>query len=82
MKFLSIYPAIILFASGLWKPRLLNRVMVVLSLIFPLIGVPAPANAVAATLRALCMIPLLVCGALLLGRWTESRDFVRQRVDF
>jgi hypothetical protein len=39
-----------------------------LSLVFPLIGVLAPVSAVAATLRILWMIPLLVCGALLLCR--------------
>lgn len=68
VKFLSVYPAVALFASGLWEPRLLNRVMVVLSLIFPLIGVLAMVSAVAAALRVLWMIPLLVCGALLLWR--------------
>ena len=28
------------------------------------------------------MIPLLGCGALLLGRRAESRDLIRQGVDF
>ncbi|HID62792.1 MAG TPA: hypothetical protein EYP49_08670 [Anaerolineae bacterium] len=73
VKFLSVYLAIALFASGLWEPKPLNRVMVVLSLIFPLIGGLAPISAVAATLRVLWMIPLLVCGALLL--WRRAVDF-------
>jgi hypothetical protein len=56
--------------------------IVMFPLIFPLIGVLAPTSAVAATLRVLCMIPLLVRSALLLWRRAESRDFVRQGVDF
>jgi hypothetical protein len=55
-----------------WEPRLLNRVMVVLSLVFPLIGVLAPVSAAAATPRVLWMIPLLVCGALLLWRRADK----------
>lgn len=46
--------------------------MVVLSLIFPLIIVLASVSAVAATLRVLWMIPLLVCSALLLWRRADK----------
>jgi len=46
--------------------------MVVLSLVFPLIGVLPPVSAVAATLPVLWMIPLLVCGALLLWRRADK----------
>ena len=71
VKFLSVYPAVALFASGLCEPKPLNRVMVVLSLVFPLIGALALVNVVAAALRVLWMIPLLVCGALLLWRQAD-----------
>ena len=60
----------------------IQAMIVVFPLIFPLIGVLAPTSAVAATLRVLWMIPLLVCVASLLWRQAESRDLVRQRVDF
>jgi hypothetical protein len=70
LKWLWIFVGVTLFAVGIWGERRLNRIVSVLFLIFPLLGVLALVSVEAGLLRVLWMFALLVAGGLLL--WREA----------
>ena len=68
VKFLVAFAAVALLALGLWSLRPLDRVMSVLGLFFPPVGVLGLVVSSLAPLIVLWMLALLVCGGLLLWR--------------
>lgn len=73
LKFLWIYVAVALFAVLLWDETRLGRVVAILFLLFPLIGVLAPASVTFALLRIVWMLVLLVAGGIFLWRRSGQR---------
>jgi hypothetical protein len=74
LKYLWIYVAVVLYAVGTWQARLLNRVVTILFLLFPLLGMPALASPLFGLIRVVWMLVLLLAAGVLL--WRETRSVV------
>ena len=68
LKWACIYVGVTLFAIAIWDDTRRARVVAILFLIFPVLGVMAPASVALAILRLLWMFVLLIGGGIFLWR--------------
>ena len=71
-KWMWIYVGVTLFAVTLWDNSRGARVVAILFLIFPLIGVMAPASITLGLLRIVWMFVLLIAGGIFLWRVSKT----------
>lgn len=72
LKWMWIYAGVTLFAVTLWDATRFARVVAILFLLFPLIGVMAPASVALGLLRIVWMFVLLIAGGLFLWRASKT----------
>lgn len=73
LKWMWIYAGVTLYAVSLWDATRFARVVAILFLLFPLIGVMAPASVALGLLRIVWMLVLLIAGGIFLWRRSSQR---------
>lgn len=74
LKFLFIYVGGALFAVGMWDKSWRNRIVAILFVVFPLIGLPGIVVPQLAVLKIAWMLVLLIAGGLFLVRVNARGD--------